>query len=145
MIPVQPYKEDTLCLDNESADSILQGYFKVVAVGLFFLGLASCLDGTCTNEMIKEIVSPDSKYVAAILKRYCGATTSFGQVVVIRENGSPLRGDDKDEYVFTMDRLLKLPVSWKGAKHLIIEPQDQNAIFIQRDSWRDVKISYEKH
>jgi hypothetical protein len=117
-------------------------YLKIMVTAGSFLTLTSCLESPCSNETINEVTSRDSQYVATIFKRDCGATTSFAQVVMIRKQGSPFRGDDKDEYVFTMEGLLKLKVYWKDASHLHIEPPDQNAIFIQRDSWKDVKISY---
>lgn len=104
--------------------------------------LAGCPDIKCENEVLREIVSPDTKYVATVFKRDCGATTSYAQIIMIREKLSEFRGDNKEEDIFTMNGLLDINVYWKDSRHLVIEPPDANAVFVKRESWRDIAISY---
>ena len=104
--------------------------------------LAGCPDIKCKDEVLREVVSPDTKYVATVFKSDCGATTSYAQVVIIREKSSEFQGDNRKEYIFTMKGLLDINVYWKDSRHLVIEPPDANAVFIKRESWRDIAISY---
>ena len=104
--------------------------------------LTGCPGVTCENNVLREPVSPDTKYVATVFKRDCGATTGYAQIVMIRENKSEFRGDNKEEDIFTMEGLLDINVYWKDSRHLVIEPLDKNAVFVKRESWRDVAVSY---
>ena len=86
--------------------------------------LAGCPGITCEDEVLREIVSPDTKYVATVFKADCGATTSYAQIVIIREKSSEFQGDNRKEYIFTMKGLLDINVYWKDSRHLVIEPPD---------------------
>lgn len=104
--------------------------------------LTGCLDIKCGYEVLNEIVSPDNKYIATVIKQDCGATTSYSQAVVIREKSSEFDGDNTKDYIFTMNGLLNIGIHWNNSRHLVIEPPDENAIYLRRESWRDIAVSY---
>ena len=74
-------------------------FFVIATVGF----AAGCLDltGDCTNEVLAEVVSPDSTSRAVVFNRECGATTGSTTQVSIMPVGAAL--PDSSGNVFIAD------------------------------------------
>lgn len=116
----------------------------VIAVAV----LAAC--GVCEEDSLTEIGSPNGNYVAVVYGRNCGATSRLLRHVNIRKSwswfSSDHRGVVEDGQVFLTDAG-KLSVVWKDDKTLLIDCEGcpTAPAPLMKNSWEDVKISYQLH
>jgi hypothetical protein len=116
---------------------------KMLITCLACLIVTGCFSSPCENTVRNEITSPDGKKIATLFERGCGATTPFIQVVMIRENGSKFRGDDPEDFIFTMKGEHPINIKWESANQLVIKrPSNKSDIFKEEKLWKEVNISY---
>jgi hypothetical protein len=81
-----------------------------------------------------------------VFVRNCGATTSFGTHVNLRESSRPFsstaHGTVEEGEVFTREGEGWVKLVWKGPNHLVVE-SPQTDVSEQKSSWRDVAITYQ--
>ncbi|HTO69324.1 MAG TPA: hypothetical protein VMR31_05630 [Myxococcota bacterium] len=98
---------------------------------VFFLCVAAWLAacrGECGNEAVKSVPSPYGKRVATLVRRSCGATSDFSELVLIRpaeSRGEPL--DDVEDAVFAMRGRDQVDVFWSGNDEVTIVRPDSSA------------------
>lgn len=98
----------------------------------------------CASEQTQAAVSPDGRYVAEVFQSNCGATTSFGTGVMLRDvgNWSFLRPQTVFGYV-GKGTPAELQVSWATNRQLVIM-HSCDYILAQNTRWWEVSIRYHK-
>jgi hypothetical protein len=104
--------------------------------------VVACGGSLCGNDVIKESVSPDGKYVASVIERNCGATTPYVQVISLRLSNTKLDPEKHDDWVFTIHGQSKIELNWESTRKLNISYSGTGDNPTQRVSWQDVAISY---
>src|ERR1700694_3345032 len=84
----------------------------LASIALWFGGCAFLLHSNCEDTVKSEIQSPDSKYVATLFERNCGATTDFSTIVNLRESSVKFKGDDFG--IVTVKGQHKIDLVWDG-------------------------------
>src|SRR5437899_8310517 len=111
--------------------------FGIVAVSIDVIGFLH-FNPLCGEETVLQKVSPDGKYVAALMTRNCGATTSYVAHINLRSTSTNFRlgfldGTVKDGEVFTSSKYSGNRFCWSAPHKLSIGyPQAKTA------QWRDV-------
>ena len=82
------------------------------AVGALALLLVGCLD-PCDNTLVREVPSPDTKYLVAIYERGCGAPSAQVTHLHLRKRGEKLTFDPEESFC-TIDNAEKVDVTWRG-------------------------------
>lgn len=104
----------------------------------------------CSEEIKKESVSPDGKYVAVLLEQNCGATTSYGTHINIRSASGRFRAKEdgaiKEGQVFNFRGQPSITITWVTNTILWIDCKDCQAynIFQHDFKWQGIDIVYEK-
>ena len=97
----------------------------------------------CGRELIKEVPSPDGKYIAAVFESDCGATTPFSRQVLLRKGGTSFSGEDKEGVVFRVRGKEDIEVRWVDVGHLMVRRfPNRDAIFKELGDWHGVKVVY---
>jgi len=109
---------------------------------LFAIILSSCNSNFCSNNILLEVVSPNSKYVASIFERDCGATTPYVQVVSLRFIGRKFDPKKTGDWVFTIHGKSDVKIYWDGDTKLKILFSATGDSPTQHTKWQDVTISY---
>ena len=112
--------------------------FIFILILLFF----GCDSRICSNKIIDEKVSPDSKYVASIFERDCGATTPYVRVVCLRLSNTKFDPENYDDWVFTIHGKSDVKVGWKSAEILKIFYSNTGDTPTMRSNWGAISISY---
>ena len=75
--------------------------YLLLAVGLtaglvayYAVALATAMTPRCANDIVAEVPSPSGSRKAIVLRRNCGATTSYGTDVSLLETGRPAPDED---------------------------------------------------
>lgn len=119
--------------------------FTIASTALCAVLLSSCMN-PCGNTVLRELSSPDQRYVATVFERDCGATTRVATIVVIRPGDDPFTGDDPVDYVFTTRGEYDIRIEWKDVSHLtIILPLGGGEFHTIHRAWRDVHITYQPY
>ena len=106
----------------------------------------------CSDDLISEIISPDKRWIAAIMQRRCGDESPFYTHVNLRPVQAPIRhtfftGAASDGEVFRIEqdaRSAEITVQWTAPDHMVIGCSHCQIAFLQNKSerWRNVTISY---
>jgi hypothetical protein len=83
-----------------------------------FLGeLSGC--NLCKDEVLDKASSPDGRWVATVLTRDCGATTS--EYIAVNVHEVKQKSLDLKNDVFVIKHIHRLNVSWQGNDSLTID------------------------
>ena len=98
----------------------------------------------CAREQTQAAVSPDGRYVAQVTQSNCGATTSFGTGVMLRDvgNWSFVRPLTVFGYV-GKGTPAEIQLSWATNRQLVIM-HSCDYILAQDTQWWEVSIRYHK-
>ena len=91
----------------------------------------------CVDDEIQRLPSPDGKVDAVIIKRNCGATTSFAYLLFIVPSGDKISGSTSP--IFEADHLKNEDLFWKEPKFLNIV-YEQARIFHFSNFWHSKEI-----
>ena len=105
--------------------------------------LIACNCGICSNDVLREVTSPDGKYIVSIFERNCGATTPFVRVVSIRSAGNRFNPDAYDDWVFTIHSQSDINANWVDNSNLKIYYSGKGDKPTKREHWKEITISYE--
>ncbi len=109
---------------------------------LLMLMLTGCSNLFCSNDIIKEVVSPDGKFVATVFDRNCGATTPYLRIVSLRAAKNSFDAESYNDWVFKIKGQPKVEISWTAIDKLSINYAGSGEAPTLVDSWKEVKISY---
>jgi hypothetical protein len=120
-------------------NSIIYSRIKILSSVLLVMMLASC--DLCSNDVIKELISPDGKFIATSFERNCGATTPYYRIVSLRRAPSPFNPNKKDDWVFVIKEQPDILISWSSADALSISYSGygEEPRFLV-DSWNNIKV-----
>ncbi len=90
-------------------------------------------------DVIKEVVSPDGKYVAYVFEANGGATTRFTYRLSVLKNGKKLKAGDIGNTFITYD---EFDVEWVDNDTLKVNNIASIYIFKQETKIDDVSVSY---
>ena len=124
---------------------VIKEEFKVLIFILSVLAISGC-GMTCKEKIIRQIKSPNGRYVAVIFERDCGATDSLQYHVNLRRTWgwfwSEPEGNTRDGQVFLTESG-EIKVEWKDNHNMYIECsecKDADHSKICTSSWKDVSI-----
>jgi len=100
---------------------------------------SSTVSFDCDNDTLREVSSPDGKYVATVFERNCGATTPYYTIVALRLVGTKLNADRHEDWVFVIKRQSEVQLTWRDVHHLEVlsSESDPNVLKL----WKDVEIT----
>ena len=121
---------------------------KAIVLISAMLAMSGC--NVCEEEELGQAISPDTKYVATVFRRGCGAASGLLYHVNLRESpgafSADYRGVNEDGQVF-LTREGRITLSWKDNKSLSVDcdgcQKDRRPL--TQTSWKDVSISYQLH
>jgi hypothetical protein len=105
--------------------------------------LAACGSSLCGTEVLEERPSPSGAYTASVLKRNCGATTPFVNIVSLRESSAQLDTEDDESWVFTIHGESKVAIEWRGDRSLLVKYSGTGDNPTKRTKWRSVSVDFE--
>jgi hypothetical protein len=113
--------------------------FAIIAVSIVVIGFFH-FNPLCGEETVLEKMSPDGRYVAVLMTRNCGATTSYVAHINLRSAASNFRpgffdGTVKDGEVFTSSK-------YRGDRFCWSKPHKLSVGYPQVTTlqWREVKV-----
>ena len=116
---------------------------RILLAMLLFVSLTSCDADLCGNNLIREVTSPDRRYIASIFERNCGATTPYIRVVSLRLTDEKFAPEKNDDWVFTIRGQSGVKVLWVSDGELKITYSGTGDQPTQRRKWKDVRVSCE--
>lgn len=102
------------------------------------LAASACAD-PCANTAVKELPSPDGRFVATAFVRDCGATTGHGPQVYLRRPGEPSGAAGN---VFRGNRSERVEIGWRSARELVVK-SDCEVIRVE-ENYDGVRVVFER-
>lgn len=101
-------------------------------------------DSDCSDTLVSATASADGNFVANTIRRDCGATTAFSNIVLLKKTGDAKGIDGKwGEKVYVLQGEANVAVEWSGRNLKIKAPPSGKNVFLKRDDWGVIKITYE--
>jgi hypothetical protein len=110
------------------------------------------LAGDCSNQILKQIPSPNKKMKAVVFQRDCGATTGFSTQVSILSFEQDLPNDGGNIFVADTDHGNApsgagggpvVEVSWTSETELLVRHDKRARVFHNEPSLANIRIRYE--
>jgi hypothetical protein len=76
---------------------------RLAGVLVLTAGLTACMEPQCANEVLLQRTSPDSRFVATLFERDCGATTGMVRVVALQGDGGTFVAERREDWIFAAD------------------------------------------
>lgn len=112
---------------------------KIVTLCLVLsITLIGCTSSNPSNTVIRQIESPDGKYVAFYFIRDLGATTKQSYQLSILNKGEKL-GDTAGNIFTTYG---EFDIKWDENDNLIVNIKNNEEIFKQLDKYKEIEIKY---
>lgn len=137
--------------ENVTVDKAVSKGCRIL-VSLVLLTVLGCnpMSETCSNSVLKQIVSPDKKYKAIIFTRDCGATTGFSTQLSLvnyestleNERGNVLIISDKADGPSFENGGAEVQASWNNEKELVIFYNTSVETFAKQTKFENLKITY---
>lgn len=101
-------------------------------------------ESDCSNQMVSSAASVDGQFVASLIRRDCGATTAYSNLVFLKRSGDT-KGKDGTwgEKVYVSQGDVPIALEWSRAELRIKAPTMGKDVFLKRDDWAGVSIVYE--
>lgn len=96
----------------------------------------------CVDEVKEERQSPSAKFLAAVVERNCGATTSPSTMVTLRKIGTS-SNPDKDTRILVLKGRDFIHVRWESDTELHVSKSSLKS-FKKDTSWNDIKINFDQ-
>ncbi|HKV38530.1 MAG TPA: DUF5412 family protein [Blastocatellia bacterium] len=124
---------------------------RIGLTGLLVILIAPMLcrmDRLCSDDLKREVRSPDRKYVVAAFERNCGATTDFVQHVSLRaESAQGFKttrdGTITDGEVFVAEGSAKVEVVWTDGATVLVTCSGAKRVFRRDGAWGFIRINYD--
>ncbi|WP_157604878.1 MULTISPECIES: hypothetical protein [unclassified Rhizobacter] len=102
-------------------------------------------DGSdCADTLVSATTSADGNIVANTIRRDCGATTAFSNIVFLKKSNDASGTDGKwGDKVYVLQGEVNVTVQWSGKNLKIKAPPSGKDVFLRRDEWAEIKIVYE--
>ncbi len=101
-------------------------------------------DSDCSDTLVSATTSADGNLVANTIRRDCGATTAFSNIVFLKKSAGAKGTDGKwGEKVYVLQGEANVTVEWSGRNLKIKAPPSGKNVFLKRDDWAGIKITYE--
>lgn len=99
----------------------------------------------CSDKMLRATTSADGQFVANLIRRDCGATTAYSNIVYLKKSGDAKAKDGSawGEKVYVLRGEMQIAIEWHGTELNIKAPTSRQNVFLKRDKWGSVKIVYE--
>ena len=129
---------------NLKRSSVLTLIIAVAGAGTACVSLA----GDCSNQIRREIASPNGKMKAVVFQRDCGATVGFNTQVSVLPSGSNLPNDGGNAFVAdggqgTAPSAPLVAVSWTNETELLVTYDRQARVFHNEPSVGNIRVRYE--
>src|SRR4030095_1877953 len=101
----------------------------------------------CSDKLVRATTSADGQLVASLIRRDCGATTAYSNIVYLKKSGDA-KGKDGGggawgEKIYVLRGEMQIAFEWHGTELKIKAPTSGQDVFLKRDDWESVKIVYE--
>jgi len=116
----------------------------VALMGVVSIVLAStsgCYGVFCRAEVIKEVNSPDGRYIATHYESAC-MVDSIDDVVKVRESHIAFNPSRRSDNVYVESWMDQLEMEWLGTGELRIHVKSVDAV-LKKDNSHDLRITYD--
>ncbi len=125
----------TICL------IVLLGFLQIIS-SILLPSLQKIVDIPCSDTVVSTAQSLDKRYLAIIVDRDCGATTSYAQHVLLKETSTNNEIVDASTVSVIQGQGIKQLV-WRDNHTLIVEFDHTDSKFFHKDiKWKDITILY---
>jgi hypothetical protein len=121
---------------------------KKIFILTLLCSLAACespfSEGDCSNQTLLKAPSSDGKFLATLVQRNCGATTGLANIVYLSETDAVDEKKKKwGDKVYVLQGAPNISLTWSDTDLKIKAPVNGPDVFLKKDEWKSVKISYE--
>lgn len=102
-------------------------------------------ESDCSDQVVSSVTSADGQFVASLVRRDCGATTAYSNLVFLKKSGDT-KGKDSSwwgEKVYVSQGEMPIALEWRGVELKIRAPMMGKDVFLKRGDWAGVRIVYE--
>lgn len=91
-------------------------------------------ESDCSNQLVRSATSADGQFVVSLVRRDCGATTTYSNLVLLKKS-SDAKGKDGawGEKVYVSQGEMPIAIAWSGAELKIKAPTTGKDVFLKRD------------
>jgi hypothetical protein len=101
-------------------------------------------ESDCSDKLIRAATSANGQFVAQLIRRDCGATTDFANIVYLKKSGDAKGKDGAwGEKIYVLQGEMQIALEWRGIELNIKAPTLGKNVFLKRDEWAGIKIIYE--
>lgn len=98
----------------------------------------------CSDNLMQTAPSGDGLIVANVVRRDCGATTAHANIVYLKKSSDATGKDGVwGEKVYVLQGEDQISLSWSSWVLKIKGPTSGQNVFLKRDEWASIKITYE--
>ncbi|TYZ48653.1 hypothetical protein C2I33_24935 [Ralstonia solanacearum] len=100
-------------------------------------------ESNCSNQLISSTASANGQFVASLIRRDCGATAAYSNLVFLKRSGDTTGKDGPwGENIYVSQGEMPIALEWYGSELRIEAPTMGKDVFLKRDNWTDVRIVY---
>ena len=123
----------------------------VMLAAAYALFVSRFADGMCGNEVLTEVLSPDSQKRAVVFQRDCGATTGFSTQASVLRIGKSLPNDGGNIFIADTNHGAVpygpgggpyVAVFWEGTDELVVRYRAGSRIFKAEQSLGDTHVRF---
>ena len=101
-------------------------------------------DGDCSDVLVSATTSLDGVFVANTIRRDCGATTAFSNIVFLKRSDDAKGADGKwGEKIYVSQGEAKISVEWSERNLKIKAPSSGKDVFLKRNDGAGITITSE--
>lgn len=114
-----------------------------ICIGLIACSPAIFEEEDCSNDVVSSAISTDGQLVASLVRRDCGSTAVHSNLVFLRKAyGAVGKKVSFGEAVYVSQGEMSIEILWIGADLSIKAPTVGGDVFLKRDEWHGIGITY---
>ena len=116
---------------------------KSLAILFLLISQNACpIFSPCEQSIVREVISPDGRFVAILSLRVCGSDTGYDSIVRVNPSNDSL---NRKGEVFVVNGERKMKLIWKdnSAVRVVCDTCEANQIFRKESSVHGVVVTYE--
>jgi hypothetical protein len=126
--------------------------YGILMIRIFILTLCLFLTGCspgifeesdCSNQLISSTTSANGQFVASLIRRDCGATTAYSNLIFLKKSVDTTGKDGAwGEEVYVSQGEMPIMLEWHDTELWIKAPTMGKNVFLKRDNWANIGIVY---
>jgi hypothetical protein len=100
-------------------------------------------EADCAETRLQTANSSDGKFIATLVKRDCGATTAYANIVFIKNSKDSFGRDGKwGDIVYVLQGNIPVSIEWLDGKFNITARASDANVFSKKSEWNGIEIVY---